>query len=239
LNSSEGYRLIKILKRYLEIFLIIIFAINTLILGLIKIGLITVVPGSALQFFAGGLILLAAISDIGWRIYLHPSISKNQRWIRPILNLFVMDLIKITEKPVRCNIMWPRGIFTQKLKIEYYSDEFDRSKDIDIILEKWQGCSGMAWGYNQKMVAKPKNIPEDGQASWSLTPEMVKMTEEIAMIVSIPIHPNKQPHKIACILNFDSTEEIPSMFDKDSDASKQVDAYAEIIQSILHENDLL
>lgn len=97
------------------------------------------------------------------------------------------------------------------LSIQYNSSNMDDAVDVDIKLEKLQGCTGHAWAEDQPVVADLTIAEQDGAATWGLTDEQKTMTEKLKAVLSIPIcYPTN--HRKIGILSFDSEEPVADFF---------------------------
>ena len=94
----------------------------------------------------------------------------------------------------------------KKLYIKYYSSNMRDAKDRSIVIEKWQGCAGQAWGANQPLAADLSLQSEKGMPRWALTPEIEEMTKELKVIVSVPLRHPEKTSKVVGVLNVDSKE---------------------------------
>jgi|SRR5579859_76246 len=62
------------------------------------------------------------------------------------------------------------------------------SADVSIRLEKYQGCTGHAWGRGKQTVADLSAVSnEDLSTTWKLTPEQIAVTTKVKSILSTPI----------------------------------------------------
>ena len=103
----------------------------------------------------------------------------------------------------------------EKICIKYHSTNMEGAGDLEIELERWQGCSGQAWGYNAPVVADLTLPDVQGGAKWGLTPMQMEMTKDLVTILSLPIrHPDNDELTIG-ILSFDTTEPIADILKSD------------------------
>jgi hypothetical protein len=102
----------------------------------------------------------------------------------------------------------------EKICIKYHSTNME-ADDLEIKLEKWQGCTGQAWGYNAPVVADLTLPDVQGGAKWGLTSMQKEITKDLATILSLPIrHPDNSELTIG-ILSFDTTEPIADVLKND------------------------
>ena len=138
---------------------------------------------------------------------------------RTIINTLDVACLNFThEYPAKyraCVFMLPRKD-SKVIKIEYNSQNMDDAPDNEIKLEKWQGCTGTAWGESRPVVADLTLPEQEGGPKWRLTDEQKKLTEKLSAVLSVPIyHPIQNTHIIA-ILSFDSEEPVADFFFQDS-----------------------
>ncbi len=102
-----------------------------------------------------------------------------------------------------------------KICIKYHSTNMEGADDLEIKLEKWQGCTGQAWGYNAPVVADLTLPDVQGGAKWGLTLMQKEITKDLVTILSLPIrHPDNSELTIG-ILSFDTTEPIADILKND------------------------
>jgi hypothetical protein len=76
--------------------------------------------------------------------------------------------------------------------------------DRDIVFDKWQGCTGHAWGTGQQVAADLSKVsPDDLIQIWKLTPTQISVTRGLGAILSTPIEIGRDK-KIVGILSIDS-----------------------------------
>jgi hypothetical protein len=219
----------------LEIIVVSITALSGVCLVLIKFD---VIQNSTLKNVFLVFAILGILVETGYRIYkssLTKFSSVKVNNIREVLDFTCQELEQITGHPFRANIMWPSGIIFKKLRIRCSSKSMDDADDIDIVLDKWQGCAGAAWGYNHKVAADMSlELHLDGPA-WNLDQEQQNKTKKLKTIISIPIHPEKEPGKVTCILNYDSVASFVEL----GIINQQIDKYTILIKAILKNQEMI
>jgi len=115
----------------------------------------------------------------------------------------------------RANVFTKCNGDRDKICIRYHSTNMEGANDLEIKLEKWQGCSGQAWGYAAPIVAD-MTLPEvQGGSKWGLTLKQREMTSHLLAIFSLPIRHSDNSELIIGILSFDSTDPIANMLTND------------------------
>ena len=111
---------------------------------------------------------------------------------------------------LRANVFLKCDRDETRLCIMYHSTNMTDTKEIKISFEKWQGCTGQAWGYKAPTVAD-LTLPEVmGGSKWGLTTKQLKITSHLKAILSLPVrHPDN--NSIIAILSFDSTSPIAEL----------------------------
>ena len=111
----------------------------------------------------------------------------------------------------RANVFTKCDEDEHKICIKYHSTNMEGAADLEIKLDRWQGCAGQSWGYKAPAVADLTLPDVEGGSKWGLTPEQLEMTKGLLTILSLPIrHPDNRELTIG-ILSFDSTEPIADM----------------------------
>ena len=90
----------------------------------------------------------------------------------------------------------------------------EAASDLELKLERWQGCAGQAWGYNAPVVGDLKLPTIQGGSTWGLTPQQFEITEKLATVLSLPVRHPENETPIA-ILNFDTEESITDILIQD------------------------
>lgn len=102
-----------------------------------------------------------------------------------------------------------------KICIKYHSTSMMGANDANIKLERWQGCSGQAWGYSAPIVADLTVPSYEGGSNWGLTKEHIEITDKLVSILSLPVRHPEDKNKTIAILSFDSEDPIANIFIKD------------------------
>ncbi|MGB8213521.1 MAG: hypothetical protein WCE68_08185 [Anaerolineales bacterium] len=167
--------------------------------------------------FAASLLLDTALSIYDLRQNSWKDFSENARNAEDVLQQ-TLDLACIAmgkgQTIFRANIFQKRPR-SQKLRICYYSKNMVGAPDLDITLEKWQGCTGHAWGYEAPTVADLTIPAVGGGARWGLEEEQLKLTKGIATIFALPIRHPEHNKKIIGILSFDTKEAVADSITQD------------------------
>ena len=134
---------------------------------------------------------------------------------RTIINILDMSCFNFShEYPAKyraCIFMLPRKD-SKVIRIEYLSSNMEDGPDKEIELEKWQGCTGTAWGERKPVVADLSLPEQEGGPKWRLTEEQKRLTEKLKAVLSIPIHHPTHSNQIISILSFDSEEPVADFF---------------------------
>lgn len=123
--------------------------------------------------------------------------------IEQILELAMKGVATELDKDIenyRTNIML---IESNKLVIRFHHG-MENAPDLNIELEKHQGCAGQVWGSGEQMAA---DLPPNSSAvgpSWNLTREQEKVTSELRSILSTPIFDPENSQKVLGVFNIDS-----------------------------------
>lgn len=134
--------------------------------------------------------------------------------IRKALDLACIAMSSDGLYNFRANVFTLCSSDKNKICIKYYSTNMEEAADRKISLERWQGCSGHAWGYNAPVVAD-LTLPEvNGGAKWGLTHKQVELTKDLGAILSLPVRLPDDEVTIA-ILSFDTEEPIADLLIKD------------------------
>ena len=102
----------------------------------------------------------------------------------------------------------PDGRHGNRLAIRFHSSNMTKAKDLGIRLEKWQGSTGNAWGYEAPVVADLTLAEVEGGARWGLDEDCVKMTSDLQAVFSIPVRHSTNPDQLVAILGFDTEEPV-------------------------------
>lgn len=114
----------------------------------------------------------------------------------------------------RANVFMRCGRNENKICIKYHSTNMTGATDIEIKLDKWQGCAGQSWGYNAPVVAD-LTLPEvEGGSKWGFTSEQSEMTKDLGAILSLPVRYLENETPVA-ILSFDTKEPIADLLIQD------------------------
>lgn len=145
--------------------------------------------------------------------------------ITKALDLACLSMIN-DHSHLRANVFQKCARDANKICIRYYSTSMIGAKDTNIRLEKWQGCSGQAWGYSAPIVADLTVPPYEGGSNWGLTKDHIDLTNNLGAILSLPVRHPEDKNKTIAILSFDSEEPIANIFTKDDvkDIATQVAA---------------
>ena len=84
--------------------------------------------------------------------------------------------------------------------------------DSTMILEKWQGCAGKAWGYQAPVLGDLTVTKNSDETEWGLLDEQRELTKNLLTVLSYPIRHPKDPDTIVGILSFDSPKAISKHF---------------------------
>lgn len=229
-------------KRYIEPLIFTTTAIDGAILGLDQLGVLEDLLSVEWRIFCGVILVLGFIGEAWYRFYLA---SKHRDpatkgTINSVLTFASESLSAMSGgQPIRASIMWPSGFILKRLKVRYHSDNMANCKDLGLSLEKWQGCAGLSWGLNQKVAANLTLPHPNGTPPWGLDAEQVRMTEGIISVSSVPIRVPKNPNKVSCILNLDSTGLVQDFFLDSCQMTDNINSYAELVTNILHEQDII
>ena len=228
------------MRKTLEIIVISITAVSAICLVLVKFD---VIQNSGLRDAFLVIAILGIVVETSYRVYkssLTKFSAEKVNNIREFLDFTCQELEQLTGYPFRANIMWPSGIIFKKLRIRCSSKSMDDADDIDIVLDKWQGCAGAAWGYHHKVAADMSlELDKDGPA-WNLDQDQQNKTKKIKTIIAIPIHPEGKPDKVTCILNYDSIASFAELrIDREALLNQQIDKYTILIKAILKNQEMI
>jgi hypothetical protein len=149
-----------------------------------------------------------------------------------VLDHAILTISRNHDYEIRANIFMPQKDDKHKLKIRYYSSNMSSAPDLGLTLEKWQGCTGQAWGYEAPVVGDLTLTSEAGGTEWGLSEKQKELTKPIITILSYPIRHPKNTDKVIAILNFDSFMSIAKYFSS-PDVQKSVSLIAAEIALIL------
>lgn len=198
---------IKLKSRYIDWILITFASINAFLATLMGLDRI---PSGYIN-----LVLIGAgtgiVLEFLWRIFGNPSTQRKKALeiIKVALDQYCEEF-STNDIKVRANVMMAHRekwwcICLKILKIICYSENMKNDRDRTLQLEKWMGCAGQAWGMEQPLAAyiSPDDHPGVGSPKWVLPPDVMELTKDVNVIVSVPIQ-NPNNAKIVGILNFDS-----------------------------------
>jgi hypothetical protein len=157
---------------------------------------------------------LAVLGNFCLSVYtnLYPSRRDASSVIKKALDLACLLLGQGRSGLYRANVFTPMDSSGQTLGIKYYSTNMTDARDIKIRLDKWQGATGLAWGYKTPIVANLGIEGVKGGASWGLTPEQVEITASLEAILAYPIRHPKKVGEFVGILSFDTHDKPPEDF---------------------------
>jgi hypothetical protein len=73
------------------------------------------------------------------------------------------------------------------------------------VFEKWQGCTGIAWGHREQWVADLTAAkPDELRRSWHMRPDQIEATKDLKVVVSTPVWSADNPEHAHGVLSFDS-----------------------------------
>lgn len=142
--------------------------------------------------------------------------------IEQVLHLAVKGLRASEDETCRANIML---IKNNRLAIQFHYG-MDSTRDLDIQLEKNQGCAGQAWGCGDQRCADLRKIEATGRPSWNLTPQQEAVTDHLGAILSTPIFDPQNPQEVVGVLNIDSELSLQKAGFLKEEISEQASEYA-------------
>ena len=167
----------------------------------------------------------------------------SQELMVKILDIAAQEISEKTQSKVRANIFIRKNPRKPYIEIVYNSSNMNSAPDLNIKLEKWQGCTGHAWGYRSPTLAN-LSIPEaKGGAPWGLSDEQVELTKHLHAILAVPVWHPEDKNKIIAMVSFDASEpKHPGIIFEsfsEGDLLDKVIAYSELISGVLREYRLL
>lgn len=213
-----------------------LIAFVTVIFGLaVEFGFITETISKIIIF------LIAVVSIVGDAVLslFRKILMKNQRaqsMITKSLDLACMKMYELAnaygfdlenDGQIRANVFLPKRatslklwLAELKLRVAFHSSNMKGASDLGIKFDKWQGCTGKAWGL-EKVTVSDLTLPEvEGGAAWGLDEHQLSITSKIKTIISVPIfHPLNE--KVVGIFSIDSEKPLFDFFN-----SEDVEIYA-------------
>jgi hypothetical protein len=125
-----------------------------------------------------------------------------------VLDHAILTISKNSNYKLRASIFMPTRRDRNKLTIRYCSTNMSDALDRELVLEKWQGSTGKAWGYESPIIGD-LTLPEaKGGSVWGLTDSQKELTKNLATILSYPIRHPRSPNEVIGILSIDSPKPI-------------------------------
>ncbi len=108
------------------------------------------------------------------------------------------------ENTIRANIMLIDPKDKENLYIKYHIN-MRNLEEINLHWKKGHGCAGLAWDDKKQLIADLTLIPQMGQPDWRIESlDHIKLTKELASIISTPIFHPQNMSEVLGILNVDS-----------------------------------
>ena len=158
--------------------------------------------------------------------------------ITSVLDHSIVTISGKNNYRIRANIFMPLRNNQNSLKMRFNSSNAESSPENNLIFEKWQGCTGRAWGYKSPVLGDLTLIKAKNGSEWGLTNEQKELTRNLATILSYPIRHPKDKSKVVGILNFDSEQPIAEHL-SDQNIQETVSLIAAEIALILFAFDVI
>ena len=151
-------------------------------------------------------ILLCLFVELAWRLWGLEASRDNMiaRLIQSDLDTACGEMRDLTAADVRACLLRPEGVRSRSLMVHFSSSNMLTAADRGIRLEKWQGCSGKAWGHVKPVVADLTLPSAEGGPDWSMTPALLELSKEIKAVLSYPVNIPKKGSTLYGILSIDS-----------------------------------
>ena len=205
------------IKRHIRFSAHILSILATLAVPLVEFNFIT---SSTLKWTVYALLLLSVLGTSGSLLLNQiPGRVKATQIKRLIVHqLDITCILLAHNRPAHyrtCLFMLPKKN-SKTIRIEYCSTGMDGAADIDIELEKFQGCTGTAWGEKKPAIADLTIQAQEGGPKWQLTDKQKELTQKLKAILSIPIFHPKHHNQVIAILSIDSNEAVADFLMNDT-----------------------
>jgi len=151
-------------------------------------------------------VLVCLFLELTWRLWGLERWRDNMvsRLVQSDLDAACREVQELATADVRVCLLRPRGIRTRVLMVNFSSSNMLTASDRGIRLEKWQGCSGKAWGHVKPVVADLTLPSAEGGPDWSMTPDLLELTKDIKAVLSYPVNIPRNGSTLYGILSIDS-----------------------------------
>lgn len=113
----------------------------------------------------------------------------------------------MTARPDKtgCAVFLPDDIRDPRVLDTVYAYNKEDAPDRELKLQPFQGSAGHAWAMRRQTVALLGEVSAfDLEQTWKLTPEQIRLTQHLKVIVSTPIWAWEDPDQLIGVVSVDS-----------------------------------
>ncbi|MBN1318287.1 MAG: hypothetical protein JXA42_22590 [Anaerolineales bacterium] len=201
-------------------FFIFLAPLSAAYFAIVELGLFSTEDAPGYIEWSAVIVLL--VSNFGHAILTLIELDRKKRNQESDVNVVMKETLNIAAYffGLLCTTEFRANVFqsakgSNQIEIKFNSSNMNGALDQGIHLEKWQGCTGHAWGYGDITIAD-MTVPDiKGGATWGMTPDLIQITKNLGAIISIPVSHPRNTNQMIAILSFDTTEAIADQLIQD------------------------